>query len=534
MGFRFQLCVLQVVRWHEFESKRNACRCVWNLRMHTFAPRCATLLCLVLSWTSAIAAHPFDVGGTRAVRGQCIVLQGDVPLLSESLPDMLARQHGVLHELTSQELAQLLKVGSQTKPARNVGDATPIMRLRLIGAGKPNESKPSEGKPTDGKPAASLPAALTFIDRVISLADTGEVVIEGEPRLLLTDDRWQALALSLRAASSGGPASIEGRVLSPAPVAGVPRELKGEELVPSSIVFDGSTLKERFTRSGATLQPVQRTLQNEKMFLRLPRDNRPKCERIARGLIVYLHPAPQSGVPQELHAVLDELSLICIAPDNVGNDRDRVQRMQLALDAIATAQHLCTIDASRIYLVGLSGGGKIGTHTWAAAPDVVQGVCAIVAVGSYEHMRRSDGKYWQGDFLKPASKTLATMSKQRLAAITGDKDGNQDYIRKALAVMDGDGLTTKLYDFADLGHEFPSAARVRDAVWWIDEPARTKAEEKNKLASDIMKPSQPAPAKDKELPRKDVLLRALEAAPFSEAAWQAAEELVAGNAMLAK
>jgi poly(3-hydroxybutyrate) depolymerase len=57
--------------------------------------------------------------------------------------------------------------------------------------------------------------------------------------------------------------------------------------------------------------------------------------------------------------------------------------MQLTLDAIATACDRYVIDPNRIYVTGVSGGGKIASHTWACAPEIIDGVVAIVGVGSY-------------------------------------------------------------------------------------------------------------------------------------------------------
>lgn len=460
------------------------------MRVRTFVA-----LLLALGFGCAARAGAFDVAGKQPTRAQCVELASTLdPHLGGGLgpvvppaPDIVASRNRVLTELTGDELTMLLKIGTQAKPARGVGEASAILRLRLIA----------------GEESRVL---------VIGITDAGEVVLEGEPRLHLADSRWTSLSLALRARCSytrTQPATAPSTMT-----------LEKSQLVSSSIVFDRKTLKERFTRGLDSLVPAARSLRNEKMFVRLPRDMKGDASRIARGLVVYMHPATQSGVPAELSQVLDELSLICIAPDNVGNDRDRVHRMQLALDSVATAQSQYAIDSSRVYFVGLSGGGKICTHVWAAAPEVVQGVGAVVAIGSYEHLRRGDGKYWQGDFAKPSSKTLKVMANDRLFAITGDKDANQDYIRKALAVMEKDRLPTKLYDFADLGHEMPSSQRLRDAIVWLDEPRKAASDAREAASRQLLDQARVLDGAAK----REKLREAIEASGKSAAAWEAEAE----------
>jgi hypothetical protein len=117
-----------------------------------------------------------------------------------------------------------------------------------------------------------------------------------------------------------------------------------------------------------------------------------------------------------------------------------------------------------------------------------------------------------------------------LVAITGDEDGNQDYIRKALAIMKGDGITTKLDDYPDMPHEMATSERFALALKWVDEPARVRREAAESKASeelDAIKAAIPGSADAIDIDTRHNLQSRLEAvmaaAPFSEPAWQAAD-----------
>lgn len=440
-------------------------------------------------------AGPFDVEGSKPDTALVIAPGTEGNQLKLNRPAMVQREHGVRAVLAAEQVRQLGRVGT-TRRVSMPADATVWVRLRVSAAGVAKDVNVLR----DGQ---------------------GQFLVAADPTtqshaMVLNDD---ALA-SAMIPTMGFSGSLKAHEDDPQP--GRTTRLSGQALTPSLVTLDTPTLKTRFTHGGASLDATTRKLSDEAVLIRLPANMDP---RIARGLVVYVHPGPQSGIPEAMHDALDELGFIAVAPDNVPNDRHRTDRMQLTLDAIATACDRYVIDPDRIYVTGVSGGGKIASHTWACAPDIIDGVVAIVGVGSYENMKRSDGKYWRGDFEKPLGPQLKHLKAGRLVAITGSEDGNQDYIQRALAVMKGDGLTVRLDDFEGMGHEMATAERFTDALRWVDEPARTKREQAVAKAAELMTGLRVAKPIDGDAiaAQRAALANVMQLAPFSEPSWEAAE-----------
>ncbi|HLP84293.1 MAG TPA: hypothetical protein VK157_08080 [Phycisphaerales bacterium] len=445
----------------------------------------------------AAAAHagPFDVEGLKP---EAVAMLGSDAIANDlelRRPVMVLREHGVRALLDDEHVRLLGRVGV-TKRIPMPTDANVWVRLRV-----------------------SADGATRDVDVLRDAAGQLLVPAEGAKQgfaMVLNDDAFAQAML--------GALGFAGAITrhEDDPQAGRETRLTGPSLTPAIITLDGPTLKARFTHGGGTLEATTRKISDEAVFVRLPAKMDP---RIARGLVVYVHPGAKSGVPEAMHAGLDELGFIAVAPDNVPNDRHRVDRMQLTLDAIATACERYVIDPRRIYVTGVSGGGKIASHTWACAPDVIAGVVSIVGVGSYENMKRDDGKYWRGDFEKPVGAQLKQMKAGRIVAITGSEDANQDYIRRALAIMKSDGLTVRLDDFEGMGHEMATAERFADALRWVDEPARTRREQAVTRATDVMLRMRGVKVVDvdEKAKQRAELEQVMRNAPFSEPAWEAVE-----------
>ncbi len=454
-------------------------------------------------WATAIAivtatatlAGPFDIEGSKPDMALVLAPGSDAAGTNPAHPAMVLREHGVRAVLAGEHVRLLGRVGT-TKRITMPADASVCLRLRIFAAG-----------------------ASKDVDVLRDGAGQFLIAADGPTQthaMVLNDDAF-AQAMIPTMGFAGSLTSHEED-----PQLGHSTRLVGPALKPSLLTLDGPTLKARFTHAGAALDATTRKVHDEAVTVRLPAKMDPK---IARGLVVYVHPGPQAVIPKAMFPALDELGFIAVAPDNVPNDRHRVDRMQLTLDAIATACDRYVIDPDRIYVTGVSGGGKIASHTWACAPDIIDGVVAIVGVGSYENMKRSDGKYWRGDFEKPLGAQFRQLKLGRLAAITGSEDANQDYVRRALAIMKGDGLTVRLDDFEGMGHQMATPERFADSLSWVDEPARTKREQAVARASELMTGLRVAKPTDVEAiaVQRAALAQVMQLAPFSEPAWEAAE-----------
>lgn len=291
--------------------------------------------------------------------------------------------------------------------------------------------------------------------------------------------------------------------------------LKGP-MVPSWITVDEDQLSERFVRGRETKNPgMTRVLADVAGLVRLPEDFDAK---IAAGLLVFVHAAPEAAIPQAITGVADELGFICVSAANVGNDQTVADRLQRTFDVIETVRTRYLIDADRVYLTGISGGGKITTHAFFGFPEIVKGGVPVVAISVYEQLKRADGKYYRGDFPKPSERRMNELREHRLACITGDKDGNYEHITLAIKLMLRDRLDVKLFDVPGMGHEFAKAETFAESMRWVDEPRRTAREERITKAQGLLTEAKSAQSAEE---RRDLARKAMDAAPWTSVAWEA-------------
>lgn len=293
-------------------------------------------------------------------------------------------------------------------------------------------------------------------------------------------------------------------------------ELRGP-LAHGRFGLDEKTL-ERVQGGRAMYPPTSRVLSEERLWVRLPTGYEP---RWLAGVLVWIDPMMEGKPPAALHAAADEFGLIIMSPAKAGNQRAVVDRLQLALDAAATASRRWLIDPERVYVAGLSGGGKMSSILLAAFPEVFTGAMPIVGLSWYLRLPTGEpGKFWAPEFAKPEGARWKKFATRRLGVVTGPGDFNYEPIRAGVALFEKDKLSVRLFDVPGLGHEMPGPEALREAVAWIDEPgraARFKAEERATAAADAL-PSEPEP-------RRQALRALVLAHPWTRAAWAALDEL---------
>src|SRR6266550_1290426 len=104
------------------------------------------------------------------------------------------------------------------------------------------------------------------------------------------------------------------------------------------------------------------------------------------GLIVWVNAGPRGDVPGNYKEILDQHKLIWIGANNSGNPRAMLIRMGLAFEAAAGMKKKYKIDEQRIYVAGISGGGKIATILGVAFPDVFRGGFYFVGSDCYRNV----------------------------------------------------------------------------------------------------------------------------------------------------
>ncbi len=246
--------------------------------------------------------------------------------------------------------------------------------------------------------------------------------------------------------------------------------------------------------------------------------------RYPAGLLVWVSAGELGGIPEAFFPALDQFGMVAIGAENSGNAREINDRIQLALDGAATAQARFHIDSRRVYIAGISGGAKIAMMTWACFPDVFAGAIPIVGLASYKDTPAGAAGVWPALFAKPGPAHFKTLAKQRAAVMTGPPDFNYENILPMSEAMARDGLSIRVFEYADMGHTLPTPERFTEALSWIDEPYRTlRAEESQRaqrMLDEYLAVNTPMAAPGAQ--GAQALDAVMAAGPWTEAAWKAA------------
>lgn len=284
---------------------------------------------------------------------------------------------------------------------------------------------------------------------------------------------------------------------------------------PSRITLDADTLRRLVFGQAPTIEPLDRVLDDEKFFIRLPTDYDPGRPA---GILIWIHAVPSGAPPLDVfEPALDELGLICASIENAGNTRELADRFQLVLDCYETIASRYLIDEDRVYLTGISGGGRSSSMLWACFPEVFTGAVPIVGLNSYDLAPTGTGKAWPRNYIKPRGRAWSLLRTHRLAAITGSNDFNAPEIAVRIADMKRDGLDVLLVDQPNMAHEMPTAETFADALSWVDAAATEAAAQREADARKILDRA----LRSEGDARERLLVRVINDAPWSPAALEA-------------
>lgn len=453
-------------------------------------------LLAMLACAIGARADLFEVGGRRAQ--SAIVTDGREPPGVMPGSPMLARLTGVVAEL---DVGQVAQIRSAAKPNRRGSDLAGSRLVWAIYLRAGTESRRLEVRRRD--------------DGAWLLSGEGE---RGDkPGVMeLSTNEW----LTLCAPWSVWRLEAEGEP----PSGGVTFELS-KPYVPGWVVLDEDIINRRIVcSSGMKMDPPRRVLDEQVMIARMPRGWTP---RTMPGLLVWIDPSDMGTPPPQLHDAADQLNLILVGARGMGNETHLCERLQLALDCVATCCERFAVDQGRVYVTGFSGGGRMSSWLWGCFPDIFAGAAPICGLDSYKRAigpRREVYPAWYDKAEGVLGKALRT---RRLAPITGAIDMNHDPVLAYAKGLERDGLAVRVFDYPDMGHELPSAQRFAEAMAWVDELAQRavidgRATARLRLADYLLSAGDRAPQTEAE---REALVEITRLSPWSEEAWKAAELL---------
>jgi len=165
-------------------------------------------------------------------------------------------------------------------------------------------------------------------------------------------------------------------------------------------------------------------------------------------------------MPKQLEELLAKKKLIGAGAYDVGNDRGVAVRIGLALDAVYNLRQRYALDDHRVYIAGVSGGGKVAEMAAIAFPEVFDGAICCAGANWYKDVA-VPGKAnaaWPATFRKPpAPQFVGAREHVGFVLIAGENDPN----REPMKAMYDVGFTAEkfkhvtFYEVPGLGHGTP-------------------------------------------------------------------------------
>jgi predicted esterase len=171
------------------------------------------------------------------------------------------------------------------------------------------------------------------------------------------------------------------------------------------------------------------------------------------GILVFVKPVDSGELPAGWAATLDQRNLIWVAADDFGNERLSAQRVLVALMALKLVQNTQAFDAKRVYIGGMSGGGRIASQIITRFPQRFAG--ALYVVGA--------------DFWMPTEPLKSQVTAKRYVFITGAKDFNLRDMKSVYGKYRAAGAKQALLmNLPALGHEYPQPEELGKAIDFLD------------------------------------------------------------------
>lgn len=185
-----------------------------------------------------------------------------------------------------------------------------------------------------------------------------------------------------------------------------------------------------------------------KFWLRLP----PAPNPGKPGLVVFVKPQPPGEIPSGWAETLDRHNLAWVSAGEYGNDKPTAQRVLTALMAVKLVEQLAKVDPQRIYIAGMSGGGRVASEIITRFPQRFAG--ALYIVGANDVM--------------PEESLLPLARTRRFVFITGSRDFNRHEMRRLFARYQRAGLSNSLMiDQPGFGHEYPDAMILEQSLDYL-------------------------------------------------------------------
>lgn len=194
----------------------------------------------------------------------------------------------------------------------------------------------------------------------------------------------------------------------------------------------------------------------------------------AFGVLAFIAPSDAVVLPEGWDAVLKEQKLICLAPQKAGNSHPVSRRAGLTVAGILKLQEIYRIAPNRIYVTGVSGGGRVAVRLAFFHPELISGALPIGGADFSETVPKVHATQADEYGTVPVDPMLALMTRVKVpfALITGDQDPRRGNL---LDLYEGGfqkrNFRAKLMDLPGVGHAPCDAATLSQALDFVEAPS---------------------------------------------------------------
>ena len=196
------------------------------------------------------------------------------------------------------------------------------------------------------------------------------------------------------------------------------------------------------------------------------------------GLLVFISPGGGGSLKNydnrlKWREIIDKHELIWVGPNKVGNDRVARPRMSISIDAAVNMQARYKIDPNRVYVGGVSGGGRIASMLGVGFPDVFKGGFYIIGCNFYRQERsiEQNGVYRRSYFAPPTKYHEMAKKQCKHVFLTGDTDGNREQTHIYYKGFLKDGFKHCTYfQVPGMGHSPPPQDWFAKGIEALDAP----------------------------------------------------------------
>ena len=235
---------------------------------------------------------------------------------------------------------------------------------------------------------------------------------------------------------------------------------------------------ERF-RTDPRQMPEDYELSNESFELYVPADY---DGSESYGLLVWINAGDSGAPPAHFLPVLEQHKLIWIGANRSGNPRSFWHRAGLALDGLHNATLEFNIDPMRIYVSGISGGGRSASRVGLVYADQFAGALSIVGTDYFKRLPHPDSKrnavqqelvFYAPAFNPPSPEVLRRAKRDgRYVLLTGEHDQNRDQtlITYKFGYQRAQFANVTYLEVPGMGHELPPAEWFAKGIDALDAP----------------------------------------------------------------